>query len=202
MSKIMDVARCSVIRLTDGKKIVVTASSDLEKNREIHLDINRYPEIRESIETRKTVIINDIKNDPLMASVRPHIEVLEYNSVVVIPLIKKESVIGTFFLRTVSHETGWVSERICNLCQLVANIAANALENATLFESIKTAQEYFEDISTRDDLTKLFNRRHFYCRLKEEFSRAVRYNEPLSLVFFDVDNHYCPVKFECTPVTR
>jgi two-component system cell cycle response regulator len=188
MSKIMDVSRCSVISFTDGKQIVVKASSDLEKNREIYLDINRYPEIRESIQTKKTVIINDIKNDPLMASVRLHIEALEYNSVVVIPLIKKESVIGTFFLRTVSRETGWISERICKLCQLVANISANALENAILFESIKTAQEYFEDISIRDDLTKLFNRRHFYCRLQEEFSRAVRHNEPLSLVFFDVDN--------------
>lgn len=70
----------------------------------------------------------------------------------------------------------------------MANISANALENAMLFESIKTAQEYFEDISIRDDLTKLFNRRHFYCRLQEEFSRAVRHNKPLSLVFFDVDN--------------
>jgi two-component system cell cycle response regulator len=188
MSKIMDVARCSIISVTDGRKVSVKASSDLDNNTEIKLDLNRYPEIRKAIETKQAVAINDIKTDPVMASVREYLQGLEYNSIVVIPLIKKESVIGTFFLRTVSHERGWVSERIFKLSQLVANIAANALENAILFESVKTAQEYFEEMSIRDDLTKLFNRRHFYNRLKEEFNRAARHNHPLSLLFIDVDD--------------
>jgi len=188
MSKIVDVARCSIISVTDGRKVSVKASSDLDSSTEIKLDLNRYPEIRKAIETKQAVAINDIKIDPVMASVREHIQNLEYNSIVVIPLIKKESVIGTFFLRTVSNERGWVSERIFKLSQLVANIAANALENAMLFESVKTAQEYFEEMSIRDDLTKLFNRRHFYNRLKEEFNRAARHNHALSLLFIDVDD--------------
>ena len=187
ISKSFDLARCSVISLTDGK-IVVKAGSDLEKNKEITLDIKKYPEIRKSIETRQPVVINDIKKDPLMASVLSHIQKLDYNSIVVIPLIKKENVIGTFFLRTVSTEKGGISDRVYKLCQLVANIAANSLENASLFESIKSAQEYFEEKSIKDELTKIFNRRHFYTRLKDEFSRAERYNDPLSLIFFDVDN--------------
>lgn len=188
VSKIIDVARCSVISFTEGKKVVVKASSDLGRNREITLDINRYPEIRRSIETREPVIINDIKNDPLMMPVRNHIKSLEYNSVIVLPLIKKESVIGTFFLRMVSPVKGGISDRIYKLCQLVSNIAANALENAILFESVKTSQEYFQEMSIQDELTKIFNRRHFYNRLKEEFSKSIRYRTPLSLVFFDVDN--------------
>lgn len=188
MSKIIDVARCSIISVTDGRKVSVKASSDLDNNTEIKLDLNKYPEIRKAIETKQAVAINDIRNDPVMASVREHIQSLEYNSIIVIPLIKKESVIGTFFLRTVSYEKGWISERIYKLSQLVANIAANALENAILFESVKTAQEYFEEMSIRDDLTKLFNRRHFYNRLEEEFSRAARHNHPLSLLFIDVDD--------------
>jgi diguanylate cyclase (GGDEF)-like protein len=52
---------------------------------------------------------------------------------------------------------------------------------------MKTAQGYFEEISIRDGLTKLFNHRHFYSRLEEEFGRAYRYNLPLSLAFFDID---------------
>jgi two-component system cell cycle response regulator len=188
ISKSLGVERCSVISFTDEKKLVVKAGSDLEKNREIVLDINRYPEIRKSIETRQSVIINDIKNDPLLASVRAHITKFEYNSVVVIPLIKKESMIGTFFIRSASTKKGGISERIYKLCQLVANIAANALENAILFESVKASQEYFEEKSIQDELTKIYNRRHFYYCLKEEFSRAERYAVPLSLIFFDIDD--------------
>jgi len=188
MSKIIDVSRCSVISLVDGKKVIVKASSDMDHNAEIRLDLKKYPEIRKAIETKQSVTIKNVKNDPLMVSVQEHVSGLEFNSIIVIPLIKKESVIGTFFLRTVFREEDWVSERVFKLSQLVANIAANALENAMLFESIKSAQEYFEELSVRDELTKLFNRRHFYNRLKEEFSRSTRHGAPLSLLFIDVDD--------------
>lgn len=187
MSKIIDVERCSIISFSK-ERLVVKASNDLEKGREIKLDINRYPELRASIETKKDVIINDIKSNPLMASVRAYTKSLDYNSIVVIPLLKKESVIGTFLLRTVSTEKGGVSERVYKLCHLVANIAATALENATLYESMKNAQEYLEEISIRDDLTKLYNRRYFYRKLRDEFSRVERYGEDLSLVFLDIDD--------------
>jgi diguanylate cyclase (GGDEF)-like protein len=53
---------------------------------------------------------------------------------------------------------------------------------------MKTAQEYLEEMSIRDGLTRLYNHRHFYNRLDEEFSRAIRYNTPLSLIFFDIDD--------------
>ena len=43
-------------------------------------------------------------------------------------------------------------------------------------------------MAIRDGLTSLYNHRHFYDRLEEEFSRSGRYNVPLSLVFFDIDD--------------
>jgi two-component system cell cycle response regulator len=188
VSKIIDVTRCSVVGVNKGKKIVVKASSDLVENREISLNINKYPEIRRSIETKQTVIVNDVKSDPLMAPVQKYLDSVECNSIIVIPLIKKESVIGTFFLRTASHLKGGISHRIYRLCQMTANIAANALENAILFESVEIAQEYYEAMAIQDDLTKIYNRRYFYQLLYEEINRTGRYGSPLSLIFFDVDD--------------
>lgn len=185
---VVEVTRCSIVSINANEEVFVKASSDLKRNGEIKLELSKYPEIRKSLESKRTVIINDIKNDPLMESVRNHIHGLDCNSIVVVPIIKKESVIGTLFLRTASPIKDGITVRIHKLCQLIANISANALENAILFESMKTAQEYFEDMSVRDGLTKLFNHRHFYNRLEEEFSRANRYSTPLSLVFFDIDN--------------
>ncbi len=188
MSVIIDVARCSIVSINNKGDLFVKASNDLDENEEIRLELYKYPEIRKSLESKQPVIINNIKNDPLMDSVRKHIGELSYNSIVVIPIIKKESIIGTFFLRTATPLKDGITERICKVCQLVANISANALENAMLFDSMKTAQDFFEEMSIRDGLTKLYNHRHFYKRLEEEFSRAARYNEPLSLIFFDIDD--------------
>jgi two-component system cell cycle response regulator len=187
MATIIDVARCSIVSINKGD-LSVKASSDLDENEEIKLELSKYPEIKKSLESKQAVIINSIKDDPLMGSVKDHVEDIAYNSIVVIPIIKKESIIGTFFLRTASPLKDGITQRIYKVCQLVANISANALENAMLFDSMKTAQEYFEEISIRDGLTKLYNHRHFYTRLEEEFSRASRYSEPLSLIFFDIDD--------------
>lgn len=59
--------------------------------------------------------------------------------------------------------------------------------------SLKTAQDLkriyvLERENTMDSLMGIYNRRFFDRRLKEEFSRSVRYNQPLSLMMVDVDH--------------
>lgn len=188
MAEVVNMARCSIVSINDKGEAIVKASSDLKVHEELKLDIDKYPELKKSLESRQAVIVNDIGNDPLMSPVRELTRKIEFNSIVVIPVVKKESVIGSFFLRTASPLKDGITDRIYKLCQLIANISANALENAILFESVQAAQEYFEDMAIRDGLTGLYNHRHFYDRLEEEFSRASRYNMPLSLVFFDLDD--------------
>lgn len=43
------------------------------------------------------------------------------------------------------------------------------------------------ELSITDDLTGLYNRRHFDLRLREEIERAERYNKDLALIMIDVD---------------
>jgi two-component system cell cycle response regulator len=43
-------------------------------------------------------------------------------------------------------------------------------------------------LSITDNLTGLFNQRHFYNRLREEIGRTNRLNHPLSLILLDLDN--------------
>ena len=188
IAEVIEVERCSIISINNGNEIVVKACNDLKENTEIRLDLDRYPEIRKAIETHQAVIINDVKSDLLMEPVRQHVEALNLNSLIVVPIIKKEAVIGTLLLRTTMKLKDGISERISKLTHLVANISANALENATLFESVQSAKDLFEEMSIRDGLSMLFTHRHFYERLEKEFSRAVRYHEPLSLIFFDIDD--------------
>ncbi len=52
----------------------------------------------------------------------------------------------------------------------------------------KAAMNKLEMVSRVDGLTQLYNRSHWQSRLNEEFSRAARYDSPLSLIMFDLDH--------------
>jgi len=56
----------------------------------------------------------------------------------------------------------------------------------------RNTKEELNRLSITDSLTGLFNRRHFYARLREELARAERQKQRLSLILLDLDNfkHY------------
>ncbi|WP_155825428.1 diguanylate cyclase [Hippea alviniae] len=55
--------------------------------------------------------------------------------------------------------------------------------------TIKKAEERkLKQISIKDELTGLFNRRHFNEILNREILRANRYKEPLSMIMYDIDH--------------
>ncbi|MBE0597178.1 MAG: diguanylate cyclase [Desulfuromonadales bacterium] len=183
----IDVSRCSIININDQGEMVVLASTDLEPGQEIKLDLKNYPEIEAALITQRAVVVQDIKNNPIMAPVKDKIKGLSDKAIFIVPIIKKNNVIGTFFMRASSPLKGGITERIFKLCQVVANLSGNALENAVLFESMQTSRNLLEELSLRDSLTKLYNHQYYHTRFEEEFSRAQRYKQDLSCVFIDID---------------
>lgn len=104
---------------------------------------------------------------------RPH-------SFVVIPIKAKGQVEVVFEVdRKISG--GGITLRDKEILDLFSETVGTALEKVF-------AQEELKATLIRDELTELFNRRHFMNRLSEEFARAKRYGVPLSLCIFDVDN--------------
>lgn len=188
MVELIDVSRCSIISLDEEGDLIVKASNDLPADREIKLDIENYPEIRRALTTQRPVVLQEIHNHPLMAAVHEKIKGLADNSLIVVPIIKKQNVIGTFFLRTASSLNVGISNRVFKICQVVANLAGGALENAILFEVMQSNRKLLEDLATRDSLTGLFNHQQFHTRFEEEFSRAQRYGQSLSCIFADIDD--------------
>ncbi len=67
------------------------------------------------------------------------------------------------------------------LVAALARDAAVAIEKARLLEEVRV-------LATTDGLTRLYNRRAFQDRLKEEVDRASRYGRLCSLLMVDVDN--------------
>lgn len=52
----------------------------------------------------------------------------------------------------------------------------------------RQAEQKLKELSEKDDLTGIFNRRKLFDLLKYEISKAERYHRPLSLVMFDLDH--------------
>ena len=71
--------------------------------------------------------------------------------------------------------------------ELVAR-CANMLRIKSLQERLREAQRKLEEQSVTDALTGLKNRRFFDERLHEEFRRAQRYGDTLSLIMIDLDH--------------
>lgn len=67
------------------------------------------------------------------------------------------------------------------LLELLAAHAAKALDNTRLFAELQR-------LAIIDDLTGLFNRRHFFEVARLEFERARRYQRSLSIIMMDIDH--------------
>lgn len=188
IAEIMPVTRCSVIRADwVHRSAFVVASFEDPGVSGIKLSLKKYPEIVESLKSKKPVVVKNIETDPLMKSVKHILSPLGIRSIAVIPIFFRDKMIGTLFLRTSRAEHAFSKNEI-RLLNAIANAAANALNNAFLFEQVEDEKSRLEKLSLTDFLTGIYNIRYFYHRIIEEYSRAQRYELPISCLMLDIDH--------------
>ncbi len=95
------------------------------------------------------------------------------------PIVVKGRAIACFSLS--SLEPDFYRKRHAELLSVFAGQAALALQNARLFAEI-------QQLAMVDDLTGIYNRRHFFELGEHEFHRAQRYNRPLAVIMLDLDH--------------
>jgi two-component system, cell cycle response regulator len=66
--------------------------------------------------------------------------------------------------------------------------AKRRIEVHQVLRSAKAESERLHELSVTDGLTQIANHRHFQDRLREEFRRAQRYDDPLALILVDLDH--------------
>jgi two-component system cell cycle response regulator len=180
--------RCSLVLIADDPLYgYVLASHDNAAVDRLKIELAKYPEMQEAIRTKEPVLIDDVHTHPLLAPVREQVGRLPLTSIYVLPVILRNQVIGTLFLRT-AKALHLHSPRELKLCQVIADLAATALQNAHTYESLELNVAHLEQLTLLDDLTGLPNRRFLRKRLEEEFTRAQRHRTPLACVLYDLDN--------------
>lgn len=132
-------------------------------------------------QTGEPVLIADTSQDPNYLHWKG--KKVEKGSFLCIPIKYKEEILGIFAFN--SPEIDGFTKRDIKLLTALANQSAIVIDNARLYEKTK-------EFSIRDDLTGLYNRRWFNQRIMEEFKRAERFNNPLSVLMIDIDffKHY------------
>jgi len=100
-------------------------------------------------------------------------------SLVHLPLVVRDEVIGSLIIAS-CHPDVYRPEQIRLLEHLALQIAT-PVENSQLYARA-------EQRSRIDELTGLFNRRHFEERLKEEIGRHSRHGDAFSLLMLDLDS--------------
>jgi len=99
-------------------------------------------------------------------------------SLVAIPLIADKGPIGILY--NDDFEPRRFQPTLTTSLKMLATQAVIAIQKQQAFEQIK-------DLSIRDPLTGLYNRRYLNKVLAAEIGRALRLNRSLSLVLFDID---------------
>ena len=61
-------------------------------------------------------------------------------------------------------------------------------ERRRIEEALRDSENRYREHSIIDDLSQLYNSRHFYFQLKIELDRSNRYEQPLTLLLLDLDN--------------
>jgi diguanylate cyclase (GGDEF)-like protein len=135
----------------------------------------------------ESALIPDVASDPRFYRKVDESTGFVTKSMICVPLKVKEKTVGVIQVINRAAERPF-SDTDSSLLEAISTHAALAIEKGKLFEKVKAQGRELEELSIRDDLTRLFNKRYFNQRLKAEFVRARRQKRPLCILLFDLDN--------------
>lgn len=181
-------SHCSFVLTAPGdEKGRVIAVYENPGIRDLCVELERYPEIQEAIRTERPVIINDVHEHPLFATIRERwsqqkIEVT-VQAAVALPVFVQGRAAGVFFLRTEKGDPQLRPEDVA-FANTIAQAAARVLENEERRSAI-----YRRQISAgaTDEMTGCASLDALDRRLRDEFERARRYSLSFSVVLVDID---------------
>jgi GAF domain-containing protein len=129
--------RCSVFLAERGNRTARLMATYEDPSLSNHLvDLERYPEIRQALETNSPVIIADVGSDTLVSGVRGALVDRGIRAISVVPISWRGVAVGAIFLRTFRDGPAF-SDADLRFVKVVATLTAKALRTAWRIEKLQ-----------------------------------------------------------------
>ncbi|MBU2054385.1 MAG: diguanylate cyclase [Proteobacteria bacterium] len=141
----------------------------------------------EVIRTRTGLILNPQNADEVVAQFPALLPTFQagLRSLLGVPLISRDEAIGALHFR--SKTPNAYTEQDLQLAERIGAQIAGAIANAQLFADRKRMEEEIREMSFRDQMTELYNRRGFTTLTEQQLKAANRAKRPMRLTFIDCD---------------
>lgn len=136
IAEVAKVDRVSIVLVREPDSIgYVVAASDDEQVHNLPLDLSKYPEIKNVLESGEPLVIHDASTHPLMEIVRAGAQPPSFASLAIVPILFEGRPLGVLFLRA-KHKHAFGPHEVA-LCKTVSSAMAIALRNARVLQSLR-----------------------------------------------------------------
>lgn len=147
--------RCSIYLAEQGERTArLVASYEDPSIRNYVVDLDRYPEVREALDSGETVFIPDVENHPDLKHVQGMLQNRRVKSITVVPITWRGHAIGAVFLRTFRDGPSF-SDSDVRFTQVVAGLVAKALRNAHRYEQLLKREAPESEEEGRNDVRRM-----------------------------------------------
>jgi len=165
----------------ERKELIISASETLRGGKVEGLRLKLDQGIAGWVaSTREPLLVNDVQKDPRFFKGVDKLSNFQTKSIICVPLVSKNNLLGVMEVINKADGSSF-TEKEFQLVRSLADHAAIALENATLYRQVELS-------SITDDLTKLYNSRYLHRFLIQEIQRSKRESLQVSVLLLDLDN--------------
>jgi PAS domain S-box-containing protein len=136
----LDVSRASLVVVDGPDHGRVMAASDAPTLKDLRIDLDRYPEVRQCVRTGRPILVDDVPSHPLLEGIHAQVAAAGVRSIAALPLTFQGKVLGVLLVRGSPERVAFTPAEL-DVLATVAHATAVALRNARIFETARDASE-------------------------------------------------------------
>ena len=166
--EILGIQRASLLLEDGAGSAVVVAASDTPALKNLRIEMDRYPEVRQCLGTGQPIVVEDVPSHPLLEGMHEVVAAAGVRSIAALPLSVQGKVLGVLLVRGSSERPAFTSAEV-NFLATVAHATAVALRNAQLLESVRgeSQREKSARLVAEQKAAELERYRAFFAHVSE-----------------------------------